>query len=56
MKRYLKVTDGVVFATDDLTKEDLSRARAGSYCAIVDTKYGTVYNHQENRWDAIKIT
>lgn len=59
MPRYLKITDGLVFATDNLTKDDLGRARTGSYCAIVDLKSpqhsgGAVYNPEYNRWDAIK--
>lgn len=55
MRRYLKVTDGVVFATDTLTKDDLMRARAGSYCAIIDLRHPDIRKAPEGErpWEAV---
>lgn len=52
--RYLKITNELVWGTDNLTKEDLVRLVQRSYDCIIDTQENKTFNKDTNSWDDIK--
>ncbi|KKL50170.1 hypothetical protein LCGC14_2308170 [marine sediment metagenome] len=53
-KRYLKISSGIIWATDNLTKEDLVRMKTGAYDHILDLEKWLRYNSKTNVWDPIE--
>lgn len=53
-KRYLKIYGGVIWATDNLTIEDLGKFKNGSYDAILDLQEWKQFNPDKNEWEDIK--
>lgn len=52
--RYLKVGAGLLWGTNNLTKDDLVRCKNGGYDYIIDFETGTFFNPDENSWDPIE--
>lgn len=46
--RYLKVGAGLLWGTNNLTKDDLVRCKNGGYDYIIDFETGTFFNPDEN--------
>lgn len=54
--KYYKILDDFIYATDDLTKEDLARAKDGSYDVIINRIEETYYDKHKNDWVKIDGT
>ena len=53
-KRYLKIMSEVVWATDNLTKDDLARLKDGSYDLILDLEEWKRFDPDTNSWVEIE--
>lgn len=53
-KRYLKIIGNIVWATDNLTKEDLAKLSQGGYDCILDLKEWKEFDCTSNSWLDIK--
>lgn len=52
--KYLKIASDLIVGTDTLTKEDLVRAKNGSYDLIINRIEETYYDPVDNEWKSIK--
>jgi len=52
--RYLKIGGGIIWGTNNLTRDDLVRRKNGGYDNIIDLQEGTEFDPDENAWVAIK--
>lgn len=49
-KRYLKILGEVIWATDNLVKEDLIRLNQRGYDAILDLRDWKMFDSRANLW------
>lgn len=52
-RRYLKITGSVIWATNELTREDLVRLKDRVYDAILDLNEWKQFNAEKNAWEDI---
>ncbi|MFA5999244.1 MAG: hypothetical protein WC747_04465 [Candidatus Babeliales bacterium] len=52
--RWLKITAGIVWGTNNLTRDDLARRKNGSYDSIIDLNEGTEFDPDQNAWIPVK--
>lgn len=52
--KYLKIYDDLVVGTDELTRDDLVKAKNGTYDVIINRIEETVYDADTNEWKPIQ--
>lgn len=52
--RYIKIGGSVVWGTNNLTKDDLIRAKNGGYDVILDIVEMKTFNADDNAWEDIE--
>lgn len=52
--KYYKIQDDFIVGTDELTRDDLVRAKNGSYDVIINRIEETQYQPEANVWIPIK--
>lgn len=52
--KYLKISGDLVWGTNELTKDDLIRAKAGGYEVIINLEDFTQYDPEENIWKEVE--
>lgn len=52
--RWLKISTGLVYGTNEIKVDDLVRRKNGLYDAIIDLEQGTQYDPEANDWVKIE--